>query len=80
MRTTLTLDPDVAVELENLRRERDASLKQIANEAMRRGIAVMRAAKKRKPFRIKPFDGGKLLIDIDNAAEAIAIAEGGDYK
>ena len=36
MRTTLTIEDDVAAELERLRRTRDASLKEVVNEAARR--------------------------------------------
>jgi len=38
MRTTLTLDDDVAAALERLRRTRNASLKDLVNEALRRGL------------------------------------------
>src|SRR5262245_10276771 len=37
MRATLTLDDDVAAILERLRKRRDASLKDLVNEALRRG-------------------------------------------
>ena len=68
MRTTLTIEDDVAAELERLRRTRDASLKEVVNEALRRGVREMAAPpKKSKPFRTKSFDCGGLLIDnIDN--------------
>ena len=35
MRTTLTLDDDVAVQLERLRKARHANLKDLVNEALR---------------------------------------------
>ena len=38
MRTTLTLDDDVAAILERLRKSRDATLKNLVNEALRRGL------------------------------------------
>ena len=58
MRTTLTLDDDVAVQVERLRRERDASLKDVVNEALRRGLSEMNAKpKRRKRFRTKGFEG-----------------------
>jgi hypothetical protein len=38
MRTTLTLDDDVAAVLERLRKSRDANLKDLVNEALRRGL------------------------------------------
>jgi hypothetical protein len=63
MRTTLTIDDDVAVELERLRRARNTKLKAVANEALRRGLRVMTAPEpKRKPFRTKSFDCRRLLI------------------
>ena len=81
MRTTLTLDADVAVQIERLRRERDASLKDVVNQALRAGLREMREpVKKRKPFRTKTFHMGKELVNLDNVAEAIALIEGEDYK
>ena len=81
MRTTLILENDVAVQLDRLRRARDASLKDLVNEALRLGLREMTAKpKKRNPFRTKTFDMGPFLINIDNVAEAIALAEGERYK
>jgi hypothetical protein len=48
MRTTLTLDDDVAAILERLRRSRDASLKDLVNEALRRGLKDMTTRTKRR--------------------------------
>jgi len=81
MRTTLTIDEDVAVQLERLRRSRDVSLKDLVNEALRRGLREMGTRPtKRKPFRTRTFNVGKALINIDNVAEALAYAEGEDFK
>jgi len=81
MRTTLTLDDDVTVQLERLRRARDASLKDIVNEALRRGLRDMSAPpKKRKAFRTRAFYLGKPLINIDNVSEALAHLEGEGFK
>ena len=41
MRTTLTLDPDVAALLERVRAARDGTLKDVVNEGMRRGLKQM---------------------------------------
>ena len=38
MKTTLTLDDDVAAALERVRRTRNASLKDVVNDALRRGL------------------------------------------
>jgi hypothetical protein len=73
MRTTLTLDDDVAVQIERLRRARDASLKDIVNDVLRRGLRDMSAKpKRREPFRTRVYDLGPPRISIDNTAEAIA--------
>jgi hypothetical protein len=81
MRTTLTLDDDVAVQLERLRSERDVSLKEIVNDTLRLGLrAAETPAKPRKPYRMKTFDGGKQLVPFDNVAETISLIEGDDHK
>jgi hypothetical protein len=80
MRTTLTIDDDVAVQLDRLRREREQSLKDIINDALRRGLRDMQARPKRTQFRTTGYDMGPFLIDIDNVAEAIAYAEGENFK
>jgi hypothetical protein len=81
MRTTLTIDDDIATQIERLRRERAQSLKDIVNDALRRGLQEMRARPKpRKPFRTQGYDMGPFLVNIDNVAEAIAHAEGEDFK
>lgn len=81
MRTTLTLDDDVAVQVERLRRERDASLEDVVNEALRRGLDEMHPKPiSPKPFRTRVFKGATQLMPIDNIAEVLAIAEGNDHK
>ncbi len=81
MRTTLTIDDDVAAELDRLQRSCDVSLKELVNDALRRGLRDLTAPpKKRKPFRTRSFNMGKQLIDIDNVAEALAYAEGENFK
>jgi hypothetical protein len=81
MRTTLTLDDDVAVQLKRLMRKHDSSLKDIVNDALRRGLCEMATRpKSRTPFRTKTYDLGPALVDIDNVAEAIAAIEGENYK
>jgi hypothetical protein len=82
MRTTLTIDDDVAAQLERLRRSSDASLKDLINDALRRGLRELNSRPKRKePFRTRAVDVGAVLIDnIDNVAEVLAIAEGDAHK
>lgn len=82
MRTTLTIEDDVAVELERLRKKRDASLKDVVNDVLRHGLKEIGGKpKKREPYRTKPLDLGKpLLPNVDNIHEVLAFAEGEDYK
>jgi len=64
MRTTLTIDEDNAVRLERLRRQRDAGMKDVINEVIRRGLdAVEVPPKKRVPYKIRALDAGKPLFD-----------------
>jgi hypothetical protein len=82
VRTTLTIEDDVAASLERLRKARDGSLKDLINEALRRGIKEMSArAKPREPFRTRAVDLGRAQIgSLDDIGEALAVAEGESFK
>jgi hypothetical protein len=81
MRTTLTIDDDVAVALERMRRAQDKSFKEVVNQTLRRGLEQANAPKPRKPFRTKSVSLGRCLIgDIVDISEAIALGEGEDHK
>ncbi len=81
MRTTLTIEDDVAVQLDCLQRKRKQSLKDIVNDALRRGLREMQTQpRQRKPFRTTTHDMGQFLVNVDNVAGAIAHAEGEDSK
>ncbi len=55
MRTTLTLDPDVAAMLEAEAARIRAPFKQVVNEAIRRGLAPRPVRANRKRFVVSPF-------------------------
>jgi hypothetical protein len=82
MRTTLTLDDDVAATLERLRRNHRIGLKQLINEALRRGLKEMgRRRGPREPVRTQAVAVGHLCVaSIANIGEALAIAEGESFK
>ena len=82
MRTTLTIDDDVAAELERLRRTRDARMKDLVNDALRLGLRAMTdRSKRKKPFRTRSFDGGGVLVkSIDSTAELLAEIEGEAWR
>jgi Arc/MetJ family transcription regulator len=81
MRTTLTLDDDVAAALDQMRKTRNISLKEAVNETLRSGLKEQAGPKKQgQPFRTRAFDVGRLLVDVTCISEALAIAEGEDYR
>jgi Arc/MetJ family transcription regulator len=51
MRTTLTLDDDVAAAIERLRQTREASFEDLVNEALRRGLKEMAEPRKTREPR-----------------------------
>ena len=67
MRTTVTLEPDVAARLKELMHRRRASFKETLNRVLRRGLSVQeRAASEPEPFVVQPHDGRFLPgIDLD---------------
>jgi len=81
VRTTLTLDDDVARLLERARRRRGSSLKQLVNEALREGLARLEAPPTpRKHHATKSVSLGRCLLDnVDDVAEAFAAADGEDF-
>ena len=82
MRTTLSLDDDVAATLQRLRRNRSIGLKQLINEVLRRGLKEMgRRRVPREPVRTKVVALGRVRVpSIDNIGEALAIAESESFK
>ena len=74
MRTTLTLDPDVADRLRALARERGLPFKQVVNAVLRRGLDD--GSGTREPFRIEARALGlRPGIDLDQALELAARLE-----
>jgi hypothetical protein len=82
MRTTLTLDDDVATALERLRREKDASLKDLVNDTLRKRLRESgRGPRRRGTFGTRVLKTGRCLLpNLDCASRALAAAEGEDYQ
>ena len=76
MRTTLTLDDDVAVELRRLQRTRREPFKQLVNTVLRAGLTALggkRARPQQRLFRTEPASlGTPRLKNLDNISEAVA--------
>lgn len=77
MRTTLTLDKDVAIRLERLRRSREGNYRRLVNEILRAGLAAAESPStgRRQPYRIQPVSLGARLPNVDDVAEIVAAAE-----
>ncbi len=81
MRTTLTLDDDVAEQIERLRSRRRTTLKEIVNEALREGIAQLEGpVPEAKRFRTRAVDHGGMLISLDSVGDALAATEGDSHR
>lgn len=65
MRTTVTLDSDVQVLLKKAMRGRDASFKQVLNDAVRAGLSTKPAAKAPR-WEPPTFDLGELRANTSN--------------
>jgi len=80
MRTTLSLDDDVATRLEALR-QGQRSLKQVVNEALRAGLDQMdRQRERESPYRVTVFHLGRKTPNLDNIAEVLADSEAADWR
>ena len=64
MRTTLTLDDDVAAALAKRRAERGTGLRREVNDLLRAGLAAARqgSADPGAPYELPTFDPGRALI------------------
>src|SRR3954468_7650804 len=58
VRTTLTLDEDLAKKLKSEVRRSGRSFRDVINDMLRRGLASQKAAKPSKPFKVKARDLG----------------------
>jgi hypothetical protein len=72
MRTTLSLDDDVAILLEQMRKARDISVKQLVNDALREGLARLNSPAETEAFHTRPVDLGSCYHpNLDNVWEVL---------
>jgi Arc/MetJ family transcription regulator len=76
VRTTLSLDDDVAAAVQRLREERHIGLSDAVNELIRAGLA---APARRTTFRQRTANLG-LMIDISSVADALERLEGPEAR
>lgn len=75
MRTTVTLEPDVAALLKKFQRDRGLSFKRALNEALRAALSGKRTGGKRSPVRFKTFSMGVPMVSLDKALALAAALE-----
>lgn len=76
----MTLDPDLANELERLQRERGASFKQVLNEALREGLSQLTRPTPARRFSTRTVHVGRSLLgSLDDVGHVLEIAEGAGH-
>jgi len=81
MRTTLTLDPDVAAKAKRGAARLGRPFKEIVNAALRIGLEQVLNPPVTKPYRTQPRPLGlRPGLSYDNVGELLARAEGEDYR
>jgi hypothetical protein len=82
MRTTITLEADVAASLKRLEKRGGVKFKALVNRVLREGLKRMVAPpKKRSVFRTRSVDlGACRAANVDNVGEVLAIAEGKSFR
>jgi hypothetical protein len=82
MRTTLTLDDDLAARLRAESRRTGQPFKTVVNEYLRAGLAQRRAVKARAPFQVQPVSMGAPLPgrSYDNIGSLLEEIEGPAHR
>jgi hypothetical protein len=81
MRTTLTLDDDVAAMLKRVQARRKESLKKVVNQALREGLVRLDLPRPRRTYTTRSVSLGRCLVgNIDDVAGVLAVAEGETFK
>ncbi len=74
MRTTLTLEDDVALRLERLRAATGLSFKEAVNQALRAGLDAQEAPPPpRAPYRIQPVSTGAPRVELARTSELLIL-------
>lgn len=81
MRTTLTLDDDVAARISEEMRKRGGTLKETVNELLRAGFQAQSETKKVRRFKAQARSmGHREGIDYDNIADLLEHIEGSSHR
>ena len=78
MRTTLSLDDDLAAKLKSEARKSGRSFRDVVNDMLRRGLAGKQAAPAARQFKVKPKDLGAVRagLSVNSIANLIEHIDG----
>lgn len=73
MRTTLTIEDDIAIRLIELQKSKGITFKKAVNQLLRKGLAVEEKPLRLKPFKIKARSLGKVKegFNLDKISEVL---------
>lgn len=80
MRTTLTLDEDVAAKLQAEARKSGRPFKEVVNEVLRRGFATRPPRGSRTPFKVVARDLGASRANLDDVSALLEQVEGSLHR
>ena len=82
MRTTVTLDEDVAAGLQSLARRSGRPFKDVLNETLRKGLTAASVPRRAEPFKVKTRDLGGCLpgLTFDSVADLLERVEGPHHR
>jgi hypothetical protein len=82
MRTSLTLDEDVAAKLKAEMRRSGKSFRDVVNDTLRHGLVEKRVATRRRSFKVEVRDLGSLRpgLSLDNVGELLEQLEGSLHR
>ena len=82
VRTTLTLDDDVAAKLKAETKRTGKPFKQVVNEYLRRALFAKKSGSSKHPFRVRVRDMGSVRpgLSLDNIGELLERIEGPAHR
>lgn len=81
MRTTLTIEPQIASKLREFIKENNLSLKSAINELLKRGLSNENKATAPKKYSTKPHDAKEILVEgVENIGALLSMLDEDNLK
>lgn len=81
VRTTLTLDEDLAAKLKAEARKTGRPFKETVNACLRAGLSMRKPAQKTQPFQVRPHDMGiHPGVSFDKVSALLDQIEGAEHR